>query len=99
MNSTFKFSHKLIVSYYFRAFSQQDMTPLEAIGVIQCCSHRLNRKITPEDIQSGILKTLLQPEDYLPLKDVSISKTLLPWIFGILALVFLSHLTRCFCEC
>ena len=48
------------------------MTPLEAVGVIQCCSHRLNKKITPEDIQSGILKTLLQPEDYLPLKDVSI---------------------------
>ena len=59
----------------FQGFSQQNMTPLEAVGVIQCCSHRLNRKITPEDIQSGILKTLLQPEDYLPLKDVSISKT------------------------
>ena len=58
----------------FQGFSQLDMTPLEAVGVIQRCSHRLNRKITPEDIQSGILKTLLQPEDYLPLKDVSISK-------------------------
>ena len=47
------------------------MTPLEVIGVIQRCSHHLNREITTEEIQSGALKTLLQPEDYLPLKDVS----------------------------
>ena len=67
------------------------MTPLEAVGVIQCCSHRLNRKITPEDIQSGILITLLQPEDYLPLKDVSISKDFLPRFFRILVFIFLSH--------
>ena len=79
MNCAFSLSFLFIflisvIFLSFQVFSQLDLTPLKAIVVIQCCSHRINRKITPEEIQSGILKTLLRPEDYLPLKDVSISK-------------------------
>ena len=57
--------------FLFQGFSQLELTPLEAIGVVQRCSHRLGTNITAQDMQKGKLKELLQPEDYKPLKNVS----------------------------
>ena len=61
----------------FQGFSQLELSPLEAVGVVQRCSHRLGIKISPEDMKSGKLKELLDPVDYKPLKDVSSTHLLL----------------------
>ena len=68
---------QVLLILIFQGFSQLEMSPLEAVGVVQRCSHRLGIKISPEYMKAGKLKECLDPVDYKPLKDVSSTHFLL----------------------
>ena len=49
---------------YFSIFSSQDFTSTEAACVILACELRTSKNFSSEDIQAGVLKEHLKPEDY-----------------------------------
>ena len=49
----------------------QNLTPMEAAGVIHRCEQQLSKAIPEEDLIAGKLGDYLQPEDYHPIKQVS----------------------------
>ena len=49
----------------------QNLTPLEAARVLYKCEQRLRKAILEEDLVTGKLGKYLQPDDYLPIKQVS----------------------------
>ena len=55
----------------FQGFSQLELTPMQAVAVLQRCEHRMGQKIPQADLDAGRIGQYLQPEDYKPLQDVS----------------------------
>ena len=60
----------------FQGFTNLELTPLEAVQVLQCCEHRRSLAglgpIPKKDLDSGNLGHYLDPSDYKPLQDVSL---------------------------
>ena len=54
-----------------QGFTQLELTPLQAVEVLQRCEHRMGTKIPKADLDAGRLGQYLRPEDYRPLQDVS----------------------------
>ena len=57
----------------FQGFSQLELTPMQAVAVLQRCEHRMGQKIPQADLDAGRIGQYLQPEDYKPLQDVSLT--------------------------
>ena len=55
----------------FQGFSQLELTPMQAVAVLQRCEHHMGQKIPQADFDAGRIGQNLQPEDYKPLQDVS----------------------------
>ena len=56
---------------FFQGFSIQNLTPMEAAGVLYHCEQRMGKVIPDEDLTAGKLGQYLKPEDYNPIKQVS----------------------------
>ena len=65
-------------SLLLQGFSIQNLTPNEAAAVLFRAEERMGKAIPEEDLKAGNLKQYIIPEDYQPIKQVSILVIYLP---------------------